>query len=158
MKQIMLLCTTACILLGVSCKKEEERITLRTEMITANQWRVSALDATTRVGNAKVSETDYYDLMPDCERDNLIAFNADQTVTIDEGPEKCNPDAPQSYTVPDGKWAFKMADTQLELSDTAGAVVWDILLFNDTALIVQSKVTTDDTITTTTTAKYAPVR
>lgn len=158
MKQIMLLCTTACMLIAVSCKKEEERITLRTEMITANPWKITALDATTKVGVSGWSEADLYDVMPECVRDNRISFNMDQTVTIDEGDEKCDPDAPQSYTVPSGTWAFKTADTQLELSDTAGAVIWEILAFNDTALIVQNQVTQFDTITITTTAKYAPVR
>lgn len=154
----MLLCSAACILLCVSCKKEEERITLRTEMITANAWRISALDAKTKVGNAATSEADLYDIMQDCVRDNQITFNTDQTITIDEGAEKCDPDAPQSYAVPNGRWAFKTADTQLELTDTSGTVVWEILSFNDTALIVQSKVTEYDTITTTTTARYAPAR
>ncbi len=158
MKQIMLLCAAFYILYGVSCKKEEERITLRTEMITASSWRIAALDMKQRIGSGAVVETDMYDLMGDCQRDNQYTFNMDQTITFDEGEEKCDPDAPQSYTIPDTKWAFKTADTQLEITDTSGAVVWDILSFNDTALIIQNRVTEYDTITTTTTTKYVPVR
>lgn len=37
----------------------------------------------------------------DCQKDNLITFNADGTYLIDQGAVKCNPNASQTA---DGKW------------------------------------------------------
>ncbi len=159
MKQILLLCTAFCIIYGVSCKKEdEERVTMRTEFITANPWRVTEMTMKQKVGLTPTVETDMYDLMPDCQRDNEFTFHMDQTISVDEGEEKCDPDAPQSYTIPSGRWSFLTADTQLELADTNGSVVWDILKLNDTILLVRNTQITDDTITTTITTRYNPVR
>jgi len=148
MKKLLLLCCAVCVLYVVSCKKEEKRPSMRTEMITEGKWQVTALGSDSKV-NKQTTTTDLYVTMPDCMKDNLLTFNMDGSCTTDEGEQKCDPDAPQTYG--GVSWKFMTADTQLELTDTSGSIVYDILSLNDTGLVLQYvKEVEDATITTTT--------
>lgn len=57
--------------------------------------------------------TDAYAVMVACSKDDLYIFSANGDIVYDEGPSKCDPSNPQSYT--DGKWKLLNDHTVLEL-------------------------------------------
>jgi len=154
MKKILLLCCTAALLF--SCKKKEERITLRTEIITEGQWKITASVTELRV-NGQTTTTDLYALMPDCVKDNLYKFNMDGSVTTDEGDTKCDPNAPQTFVNPGGKWEFTDADTKIRITDTSMAVLSTIVSLDNTGMVLKYETNVND-VPATTITEYAHIR
>jgi uncharacterized lipoprotein NlpE involved in copper resistance len=59
----------------------------------------------------KVNGRDVLDGMPDCVKDDVLTFNADQTYELNEGPSKCKDRYQQ--IIRKGTWLFKNADTEV---------------------------------------------
>jgi hypothetical protein len=51
-----------------------------------------------------------------CQLDNLLMFNADSTITLDNGKKKCVTSDPQ--VVKDGNWRFLNNETQIEITNS----------------------------------------
>jgi hypothetical protein len=153
MKKLLLLCCTIPVL-WVSCKKDEERVSMRTEIITKGKWQLAALSASTKAGG-ETTITDVYLTMPECAKDDLMSFNLDGSVLLEMGELKCDPDAGDTYT--GITWDFKDADTQLELTDTAGVHLYDIISLSDTGMVLQV-VETVENVRTTTTTRYRHIK
>jgi hypothetical protein len=116
---------------------------------------VSAFDHLT-TGTWKVSETylakdttvliDYYVAqMQDCAKDNSYTFNADYSITSDEGATKCDTSVAQKTT--DGTWALADNDKTFSIKNSkilplSGDVNMSIVSLDDTYL----KLTKDTTI------------
>ena len=79
--------------------------------------------------------------MDNCTKDDLVTFNANGTITDDEGPTKCDPDDPQTTT--DGTWTLtdntKLTIKYPEEEDT----VVTITEINDTTLKGTTTITED---------------
>lgn len=96
----------------VACKKKEKNTTTKSEMLEKGKWKVSEL----KFKNAS-GEQDLLDLTSECDKDNFYFFNADKSITADEGASKCNSADPQSTT--DGKWALDNDDTKLSFTESS---------------------------------------
>ena len=105
MKPAILLLLTSFLL--EACKKENS--SSRTHLLTSKNWRIVADTRTTTV-NGQPTVTDAYATYPACDRDDFYTFNADNSVVRDQGPLKCNTNAPQTLT---GPWFFSSEQTQL---------------------------------------------
>lgn len=77
-------------------------------------------------------------LIENCQKDNLIIFNADSTMTIDNGTLKCGTE-PQ--TANDGNWRFVNNETQIEITNSAyfslisaNKVIIDQIVITDTEM------------------------
>ncbi|OGX82747.1 hypothetical protein [Hymenobacter coccineus] len=101
---LLLLATVA---LG-SCKKDDSA-PLRTELLIAKSWRMSA-DVTTDVASGKTTTTDVYARLPTCKQDDFLVFNADNSLITDEGLTKCSTTLPQALT---GTWSLNDDQTKL---------------------------------------------
>jgi hypothetical protein len=114
-----------------SCKKDDETTptpTLtKTDLLTAKSWKVT---------DVKIAGQTIFDspLVEACEKDDLTKFNANKSITFDEGAEKCDASSPQSRT---GSWEFTTNETKLNMTDSDGSVVeGTISTFTSTTLIV----------------------
>lgn len=84
-----------------SCKREmPEDATPLTDSIKDKNWLLIA-DST--VSSAGTVENNY-DLLPGCEKDDLVQFKSNKTLVRDEGATKCNASDPQTMTI--GTWAL----------------------------------------------------
>lgn len=109
------------ILLFSACKKnndepENDGGSARYNILTSGSWRVTAYYMDIYYGGVQIVD-DLMESMQDCEKDNLYIFNKNGTLTLDEGPTKCNSAAPQQKQ--EGTWQLANNDTQLKESHQA---------------------------------------
>jgi hypothetical protein len=97
----------------LSCKKDEKSKT-RTELLTSGSWHVTAYEVDPAFdwdGDGDL-ETNVYEIMDQCIKDDHTTFNADGTGTLDEGATKCDPGAPQTVPI---TWSFQQNETELNV-------------------------------------------
>ncbi|KAA9340166.1 lipocalin-like domain-containing protein [Adhaeribacter soli] len=114
MKRYLLLLVLGTCLGFTSCSKDDDddnnkpqptapEPSAKTQMLTGKKWKLASL---TNNGNDFLSNP----LFPACNKDDLYKFNADSTVTVEEGPMTCSqPGASQ------GTWEFKENETKINL-------------------------------------------
>ena len=97
------------------CKKDREpepdKRSQREIWLTTPGWNLqSIIDVrTTPVGVVTTDSLSPSVFFSACNLDDLTHFNADQTLTIDDGTIKCQPPAPPST----GTWAFGTNETEI---------------------------------------------
>lgn len=103
-----------------ACHKDKDNVPTpsRTELLTAKNWRVTAITATATVNGSVIVQDGYLTYLP-CERDDFIKFNPDKTALQDAGATKCNPQESQTDTT---SWAFNADETELLLDTSASPV------------------------------------
>ncbi len=125
--------TSALLVLGlgitiISCKKETPTPTpapTKTELITGGNWMLTSY---------VMDNVEYYDQITSCQQDNLTIFNTNNTVTIDEGPTKCDPLDPQtSYG---GAWSFNPTETLITLDGSE----YELEVLNSTTFKIKNTV------------------
>ncbi len=92
-----------------ACQKNNDNSTARANLLTARNWRMSA-DTYTTVDNGTATTSDEYAKLPACKRDDFLKFNADKSLTTDEGATRCGASLPQTLT---GEWDFNSDQTTL---------------------------------------------
>lgn len=109
----------AIMLLLFACKKDNDSDPsggkTKPELLSANAWKLtsSVVNPAYDVNGDGVLVTDAYASMPSCSKDDLYLFKTNGDIVYDEGPSKCDPSNPQSYT--DGKWKLLNNDAVLDL-------------------------------------------
>jgi len=101
--------------LPFSCKDEDNAS--KTKLLTAHCWvLIEGTVAPAAVING-VPVTDFYAILPLCDRDNLTCLLENGNVYVDEGASKCDPNDPQVNS--SGTWWFNSDETVLfALTDT----------------------------------------
>jgi hypothetical protein len=122
MKKLLLSLTIVSLLGFSSCKdKDEEPSKSRTELLTNAKWQLIAgtivPPITIDLFGQTITISDIFDLegSEPCSKDDLQIFNADGTITNDEGPSKC--DAADPQTTSGGKWKLLESDSKLQIID-----------------------------------------
>lgn len=109
---------TFALLIGLSsCKKDEENETLTNkDYLISGNWQVTGTVLNPGIElQPGIVITDVYDMLVEpCSKDDLMTFNANGTITEDEGATKCDPDDPQ--TVTDGTWTLSEDGNTLTIS------------------------------------------
>lgn len=121
-----------------ACKKKEKELT-KTELLQNGKWKLTAANF-----------NGFYDIFAnfkDCQKDNTYTFNANKSITVDEGGTKCSDTTKQSYT--DGSWSLTANDTKIALSGSSitlgfGTLSADVVTLNATTL----QVTKDTSVAT----------
>lgn len=105
----------AFVLLGTiaSCKKEDNKS--KTQLLTSGSWKVVAHTATS--GSVTI---DAYKEMKDCEKDDFLVFDANGTVTFNEGAVKCENDDDQTST---STWKFTDNETKITFDDSSATIL-----------------------------------
>ena len=106
-----------------ACKKKDENPKTpepvsksKYTYLTTDKWRVAEVYAVNNAPTRDIIINYYLDVMKECEKDNLISFNTDGTITSDEGPLKCDTSIAQITT--DGNWLVEKDTTQFTLKDS----------------------------------------
>lgn len=94
----------------VGCKKDKDKGSsqTKTQLLTANNWVMTALVASTPGENDK----DLFSILPDCIKDDFIKYNSNFTILFDDGATKCDPSDPQTTN---GVWSFNSDETILTM-------------------------------------------
>lgn len=98
------------ILFGVamfSCKKDDAG-SLKDKLI--GKWMMVAMTSSP----AFEGETDLFILKDSCSKDDIVIFNADGTVTNDEGVLKCDEEDPQTSS--GGTWTLSSDNKTLQVT------------------------------------------
>lgn len=103
---------TSVFLFSSSCKKDDEDLS-NTDRLTGKNFIMTAwtIDPPVDIGAGPFS--DLFALLPACTIDDITTFNADGTMTVDEGASKCEQGDPQTTS---GTWSF--IDNESKLSTT----------------------------------------
>jgi hypothetical protein len=136
------LSTTGIMSLGLifllsACDSDDDKTPSKTvkEYLTSGFWKTTAktIDPGIDQGDGTVI-TDLYAQWDECQKDDLIRFNMDGTITDDEGVIKCDTNNPQ--TVNDRTWELSDDNKSLSISHPdEGTMIYEILELNDKTFI-----------------------
>jgi hypothetical protein len=137
MKKLILFLTIVNIMSLFSCKKDE--VLSKTELLCRAPWILSASTFTPGIffeGYGLI--TDYYSVLPDCAKDDLMDFDEDGNYTQEDGTKKCDPLDPTIFDY--GTWAFNSDETVVILTSNIynGSTEYDILELTEQSLKVSS--------------------
>lgn len=115
----------------VSCsddsKQEDPAPATKAEMLSGKDWVTSASTITIAGQQVDAYTTGFFE---ECEKDNILRFNTNNTYVLSEGAVSCTPP-----TAENGTWAFNADQTKLTETAQDGEVVTaDILELTDTTL------------------------
>ena len=106
-----------------------------TQIISSSPWTLTQVRGSGDNGATWTDVTAFFD---PCELDNTWSFGTDGKITIDEGSTKCNPQDPQTETVP---WSFANNETKINIDGD----LLDISLLDESTLRVTELDGTDIT-------------
>jgi hypothetical protein len=119
-----------------SCKKDDSTdsgssgtAVTKSGLLTTGSWVMTSMEVTFP---APIGAMDMFASMDDCEKDDLVIFNSDKTVTDDEGATKCDSTDPQTST--GGSWNLTSSDTKLAIEEDGESFEFDIVSLTSDAL------------------------
>lgn len=124
----------------VSCKKSDSKSASRTELLAKSAWKYDTAGIDND-NNGTIDLAPPPNTVDDCERDNLIYFNADGTGTLDEGASKCESGDPQTWPF---TWSFNADQTAVNSPDSVFSILGGsvrVTLLTETQLHVVQSVT-----------------
>jgi hypothetical protein len=100
-------------LLFVQCKKDSKPQT-KTEILTSGKWKTSSytINPAFDWDGDGTTETDILSVSDECSKDDFVQFNSNGTILGDEGPTKCDPGDPQTFSL---TWSFEENETKLNI-------------------------------------------
>jgi hypothetical protein len=122
-----------------SCKKDDDDPS-NTDKITGKNFVMTAwtIDPPVDIGAGPFS--DLFALLPACTKDDITVFNADGTMTLDEGASKCEQGDPQTTS---GTWSFIDNETKLSTTVDGNTQVMDIVELTENTLRLSYEETED---------------
>lgn len=90
--------------------------------LTSGTWKI---DSYVMVNGTDT--TDLLALVSDCEKDDIFTFNADNTITKDEGATKCSTSDPQTSS--DGTWSIN--GNNYTGTGSNGSLTWNIVILDN---------------------------
>jgi hypothetical protein len=124
------------------CKKDDNKnsSTSKTQLLTTGNWKLTSdyLDPGYDVNGDGIADHEMINFYDACEKDNTLTFKSDGTVTIDEGPTKCNPTDPQSQST---TWKFVNNESQLDVGPVGSDNVVDLVQLSTTVLKIKETYT-----------------
>lgn len=134
-----LLLASILILAASSCKKDDEEKT-NTDKLTGKNFVMSGWTIDPPVTIQGTSFADLWSFLPECTKDDFMVFNADGTVTFDEGATKCDPGDPQTDQ---GTWTYVDNETKISVTADGETDVMEIVELTDSTLKVSFEETED---------------
>ncbi len=130
-----------------SCSKDKTTPTpdnnaTATENLTAKDWKITGLVISTIIG-----DFNFLDSLDACQKDDLLKYNLDGTITEKAGATKCDPADPDTKN--GGVWTLLNNDTKLRIID-GDTSIYDINTLNSTTAILKQTETIDGFTTTIT--------
>jgi len=135
---------TALVILSVAvivgCKKDDNNNnggTSKTQLLTTGSWKLTSdyIDPAVDVNGDGVADHEVFSFYDACDKDDMIIFKSDGTVTFDEGASKCDPTDPQSEN---STWKFASNETQLVVGDASSGETVTLVELSATVLKFRS--------------------
>lgn len=137
LQTLVVLFVFSALLLTTSCKKDEDVTPDKTELLTSGSWQMSALTIDPAIDWFGAPVTNVFAQLPTCAKDDLTIFKSNGIVNYDEGPSKCDLNAPQTTT---GAWALNFDKTVLTISRDGDTESWDISALTETTFQAEYQV------------------
>ncbi len=147
-KTLILVVIAGSALLVSSCNKDKDDGPSKTEMITANPWKLTAFTLDPPIEFLGVPFSDLYAMMDECSQDDRMIFNEDGIYQFDEGETKCEASDPQ--VVEAGTWDFGSDETELVITSAGGSMKYDINALSSSAFKISQSKDIGGTVYTTT--------
>ncbi|MCB2409303.1 DUF5004 domain-containing protein [Hymenobacter lucidus] len=122
-----------------SCKKDKESnpapAKTKTELLAGKDWKLAAQTVTPGLtADDGTVVTDLFPYLDECDKDDLMRYDANGTCLLSEGPTRCDPSNPQQYT---GTWSFDSNETILKTNvQGLGSSSFNIIELSDNTLKV----------------------
>ena len=102
-----------------------------TDMLTADDWKMTTLTVNPAVIVNNVAITDYYSQLYDYDKDNTLRFRTDGTFVSDEGSLKENPNDPQTRQ---GNWLLSTSEDHITVWTEEDTISYDLISITEGAL------------------------
>jgi len=109
-----------------------------TELLTDHQWKLTSLTVAPPVPFNGSSISDFYSQYEDCDKDDLVIFEAGGQVKFDEGSTKCSNSDDQVISA---VWAFDTTESSVSITDAGQTDTWEIKTLNENTLSVTVNLT-----------------
>jgi hypothetical protein len=157
MKKIVFAIAVLGILSISACKKDSKKTETNTTeaRLTAGNWQLTA-SLYQQINNGVAGkETDDFNDLKGCEKDDFVLFTAAKNIVTDEGPTKCSAGDYQQTT--QGTWSLIENDTKMRQSSFLGNVDWVIEKLDEKNLRI-STTTADGTLIHKSTSVYKNIK
>ncbi|MEQ8359622.1 MAG: DUF5004 domain-containing protein [Cytophagales bacterium] len=127
----------------------------KTELLTEGKWQITAMTIAPAVdlGGGNLVTDFYNNFLEECDRDDLLNWNADGTYAHEEGAISCDSAGTGGEVYDEGDWSFNASETVLtEISndgDTSTFTIVSITSSQIVATVIEEFDTTEHTITAT---------
>lgn len=130
-KNAALLVITVVVIAG--CKKNDNSAPSKTQLLTTGSWTRTSdyIDPAVDVNGDGVDDHEIFNFYDDCDKDDMLIFKSDGTVTFDAGPLKCDPTDPQTQST---TWKFLTNESQLMIGTGSSQETVDLVELSATAL------------------------
>lgn len=98
-----------CSITILSCNNKEPKQPTPSSYLTQGKWKLVSAQAAGGL-------LDLMSSMKDCQKDNYYIFNTNNSITINEGANKCNDSAKQEIT--QGTWTLSNNDAKISINGT----------------------------------------
>ncbi len=105
----------------LSCKKDNDAKT-KTELLTTGTWKytASSINPAYDYYSDGILATNIFSIMKPCEKDDFETYKTNGEWEYNEGPTKCDPSYPQSFSEP---WSFTANETKLLLGGVENTIL-----------------------------------
>ncbi len=122
-----------------SCTKDDDTnsssgTVSKSGLISAEGWIMNSF--VTVISAPYDTTFNQYDLMDACEKDDILMFKSDKSISSDEGALKCDPNDPQ--TSDEGTWELASNDTKLIITDDGEQMEFTITTLTSTDLVLEN--------------------
>lgn len=134
LKNLAILGAVCTSLVFAACKKDDDN--KKEEPAYASivgTWKKTTELRTVNYGG-RDTIIDYFSDIDSCDKDDLIRFNTDKTMTYFPGAIKCSPSDPDSSQ--GGRWAMSSDNKKLSITD-GFSVIFDVVTLNSNTLKLQ---------------------
>ncbi|MDH7462279.1 lipocalin family protein [Chitinophagaceae bacterium 26-R-25] len=122
----------------VGCKKDDKNNgSSKTQLITSGNWKVTSdyYDPAVDWDGDGHTENEVFSLYSACDKDDILVFKTDGSLTFDEGASKCDPSDPQ--VIETTSWKFSNNETVLLVGPSGSETSVQLLELSSTTLKIK---------------------
>ncbi|MBV4357075.1 hypothetical protein [Pinibacter aurantiacus] len=135
-KKAALVILSAAVIVG--CKKDDNNNgSSKTQLITSGNWKVASdyYDPAVDWDGDGHTENEVFNLYSACDKDDILIFKTDGSLTLEEGASKCDPSDPQ--VIESTAWKFSNNESILLVGPSGSEQSIQLLELSSTTLKIK---------------------
>ncbi|MGB3619646.1 MAG: lipocalin family protein [Catalinimonas sp.] len=151
MRSLMVsLIAVAVVTVGLAACNDDDPQTNR-ELLVNKEWKAisGTVDPSFPTGSGGFTNN-YFNLIPDCSKDDFEIYEEDGDYILDEGGTKCSTNDPQTIQ---GSWLLNSDETVITVSGNGASISVDIVEISENKMTLEFQQDVNNTIFTVT-AEY----